>query len=107
MAARWPANCYIFLLLFDSIGGVLELARSRNKVHAKKRKISFSRNLCSAICTYSTVCKIQYFSDNKKEEGEGGCKRPLRSIVYKSFIILYFQLVSNAFSRSKKIDTIC
>ena len=55
MAARWPTNIYIFLLLFDSIGGAVELALSRNKVHAKNRNISFSRNFCSAIYTYSTV----------------------------------------------------
>ena len=47
---------HFFLLLFDSIGGAVELARSRNKVHTKIRKISFSRNFCSAIYTYSTVC---------------------------------------------------
>ena len=46
---------HFFLLLFNSIGGAVELSRSRNKVHAKKRKISFSRNFCSAIYTYSTV----------------------------------------------------
>ena len=34
---------HFFLLLFDSIGGVVELALSQNKVHAKNRKISFSR----------------------------------------------------------------
>ena len=60
MAARWPANFYIFLLLFVSIGGAVELARSRNKVHAKNRKISFSRNFCSAIYTYSTVCVLAF-----------------------------------------------
>ena len=56
----WPRDSRqisrIFSLLFVSIGGAVELARSRNnKVHAKKRKISFSRNFCSAIYTYSTV----------------------------------------------------
>ena len=52
---------HFFLLLFHSIGGAVELARSRNKVHAKKRKISFSRNLCSAIYTYSTVYDMRRF----------------------------------------------
>ena len=33
----------------------LELAHTRTKVHAKKRKIGYSRNFCSAIYTYSTV----------------------------------------------------
>ena len=60
MAARWPANFYIFLLLFVSIGGAVELARSRNKVHGKKRKISISRNFCSVIYTYSTVLQQGY-----------------------------------------------
>ena len=58
-AKLWPRDgrqiSTFFLLLFDSIGGAVELARSQNKVHAKNRKISFSRIFCSAIYTYSTV----------------------------------------------------
>ena len=42
-------------LLFGSIDGAEEHAHTRNKVHAKNRKIGFSRNFCSAIYTYSTV----------------------------------------------------
>ena len=44
-----------FWLLFGSIDGAVELVHWRNKIHAKKRKIGFSRNFCSAIYTYSTV----------------------------------------------------
>ena len=43
------------LLLFGLIDGDVKLAYSRNKVHAKKRKIGFSPNFCSTIYTYSTV----------------------------------------------------
>ena len=61
-AKLWPRDgrqiSIFFLLLFVSIGGAVELARSRNKVHAKNRKISFSRNFCSAIYTYSTVIRL-------------------------------------------------
>ena len=47
---------FVFLrLLFGSIDGAEEHAHTRNKVHAKNRKIGFSRNFCSAIYTYSTV----------------------------------------------------
>ena len=41
MAVRWPPNLYIFLLLFGSTDGVIELACSRNKVHAKNEKSAF------------------------------------------------------------------
>ena len=58
-AKLWPQDGWqistFFLLLFGSIDGAVELASSRNKVHAKKRKMGFSRNFCSAIYTYSTV----------------------------------------------------
>ena len=46
-----------FRLLFGSIDGAEEHAHTRNKVHAKNRKIGFSRNFCSAIYIYSTVSK--------------------------------------------------
>ena len=48
-----------FLLLFGSTDGAVELARLRNKLHATNRKIGLSRNICSAIYTYSTVCKFE------------------------------------------------
>ena len=55
---------HFFLLLFESIGGAVELARSRNKVHAKNRKISFSGNFCSAIYTYTTVFRREMLIRN-------------------------------------------
>ena len=66
-AKLWPRDgrqiSTFFLLLFDSIGGAVELALSRNKVHAKNRKISFLRNFCSAIYTYSTVLPAEYVTN--------------------------------------------
>ena len=52
----YSRKMFAFLrLLFGSIDGAEEHAHTRNKVHAKSRKIGFSRNFCSAIYTYSTV----------------------------------------------------
>ena len=47
-------------LLFGSIDGAEEHAHTRNKVHAKNRKIGFSRIFCSAIYTYSTVYRYLF-----------------------------------------------
>ena len=62
ITARWPPNLYIFVLLFGSTDGAVELARSRNKVHAKKtafREIFVARYIpilqyCS--CGKHTLC---------------------------------------------------
>ena len=51
---------HFLLLLFDSIGGAVELARSRNKVHAKNRKTEKSAFREIFVARYIPI--LQYIS---------------------------------------------
>ena len=49
---------HFFLLLFDSIGGAVELALSRNKVHKKNEKSVFRKIFVARYIPILQYCRI-------------------------------------------------
>ena len=64
----WPRDgrqiSTFFLLLFDSIGGAVELACSRNKVHAKTEKSDFREIFVARYIPILQYYKYEHFSSN-------------------------------------------